>query len=422
MKRNLLYLLTFIVLGMIVLRFFTYHYLIWDEAVYLAIGKWLFSGGELGIWENFRPIGLSMILGALWKTGLDYLFLADVLMLGFLVGSAILMYYLTEEDKTLAVLMLVLTPVFFIQSIRVMTDIPAMFLILLSLYLFRKKNLEAAGLVVGIAFTFRFPVGLMILALNMIMILRKSRWTYFLRMNLPFAGIILTYAIYLIAAYGSLDPLIAAGQHQSSAVRSVSGILQNILYYPYTLIVTNLLLVFAFFNRKLKKDILVPLIIFLGYFTIIGHKTPRFALMFLPFAVMLAVSGMQMIRNKEFRFAVFILLLIPTIHINMQMIGNLPREEPSQVQFLSSFKGEILTSNPLPAFYSDARFYHYYNNLEDAHIILDKGLEVDTIIYTPASFPCTDCTLKDELEEKLSGNLVYNATFYDSQWLVFKQN
>ena len=43
----------------------------WDSQVYVAMGKYIFSHGQLGFWESFRPLVHPLLLGALWKMGLN---------------------------------------------------------------------------------------------------------------------------------------------------------------------------------------------------------------------------------------------------------------------------------------------------------------------------------------------------------------
>ena len=43
----------------------------WDSYVYIGMGKYIFSGGKIGMWESFRPLIHPLILGVLWKLKLD---------------------------------------------------------------------------------------------------------------------------------------------------------------------------------------------------------------------------------------------------------------------------------------------------------------------------------------------------------------
>ncbi|MEK6876668.1 MAG: hypothetical protein AABX63_04600, partial [Nanoarchaeota archaeon] len=41
----------------------------WDSAVYLGMGKYIYSSGDSGLWEASRPLVWPLILGFFWKIG-----------------------------------------------------------------------------------------------------------------------------------------------------------------------------------------------------------------------------------------------------------------------------------------------------------------------------------------------------------------
>src|SRR3989338_4913484 len=43
----------------------------WDSHIYISIGKYIFSSGEIGIWESFRPLLHPFLLGIFWKLGFN---------------------------------------------------------------------------------------------------------------------------------------------------------------------------------------------------------------------------------------------------------------------------------------------------------------------------------------------------------------
>ena len=142
-----------------------FHNVIWDEAVYLGIGKYLYSFGTVGLWEMIRPIGMPLIIGLFWKLGLPYVFMAELTEIGFSAGVIILTYLITKEfaddfAAATAAFIMAITPVFFLYTGYVLTGIPSTFFILLAFYLFLKDKLAPAGVAAGLASLFRFPQGL----------------------------------------------------------------------------------------------------------------------------------------------------------------------------------------------------------------------------------------------------------------------
>ena len=71
---------------LIIIAFFVLHLmfvfyprpLIWDESVYVGMGKFLFSAGTIGLWEDLRPMGMALIYGPLSLLGLPVVSLGSV--------------------------------------------------------------------------------------------------------------------------------------------------------------------------------------------------------------------------------------------------------------------------------------------------------------------------------------------------------
>ena len=70
---------------------FQHYELWWDEVTYIAIGKNIFSYGELGLWEPLRPLFLPVILGFFWKIGLPVILAGRILTL---MSTLIVIYFI----------------------------------------------------------------------------------------------------------------------------------------------------------------------------------------------------------------------------------------------------------------------------------------------------------------------------------------
>ena len=70
------------------------HLVFWDEAVYIAMGKYLWSFGTIGFWEILRPIFLPLLIGVFWKMGFTPLILSELLLLCFAAGYFLFTYSL----------------------------------------------------------------------------------------------------------------------------------------------------------------------------------------------------------------------------------------------------------------------------------------------------------------------------------------
>jgi 4-amino-4-deoxy-L-arabinose transferase-like glycosyltransferase len=137
------------------------HDIWWDSAVYVGMGKYIYSFGESGLWEESRPLVWPLILGFIWKIGLNYVLFGKLLMVFFSSGILMLTYLVAHElfNKKIAIiaaLFLSLSSTFFLFGNILHSEIPSTFFVLLGFYLFIKKKYNFSGLFLGIAFMTRF--------------------------------------------------------------------------------------------------------------------------------------------------------------------------------------------------------------------------------------------------------------------------
>src|SRR3989338_3581076 len=92
---SLFSLLLLFFLGLYVFFLLTRHHDIhWDEAVYISMGKYLYSLGTEGLFESIRPLGLPLILGFLWSIGFGTVFVYETLIFLFALGVLFLVFLL----------------------------------------------------------------------------------------------------------------------------------------------------------------------------------------------------------------------------------------------------------------------------------------------------------------------------------------
>src|SRR3989344_7277786 len=63
-----------------------YHSVIWDEAIYIGIGKYLWSAGQAGLFDIQRPLLLPLIIGLFWRLGLNPIIAGEILGIIFSSG------------------------------------------------------------------------------------------------------------------------------------------------------------------------------------------------------------------------------------------------------------------------------------------------------------------------------------------------
>lgn len=436
------------------------HQIIWDEAVYIGMGKFLFSFGKAGLWESIRPLGLPILLGAIWKLKLNTILFAEILAVLFSLGNIFLVYLITKEtfNKTTAIIasfMLSITPLFFLYSSYILTSIASTFFALLTIYIYiSKENLPLVGFFTALTFLFRFPQGLLLVIILLSIFLnevttrqsikntlkklkasvKKNYYPFILSFFLTVLPFLifnfLIYRKYTSKAYHAIfRPFILGFSHQANPLHAVQSFLNSTLYYCSILIEQNWLIIFIFIaifffikNKDYKNHktttIFITLTIYWLYFTLIINKQPRFSLAFLPYLIILSAYGLhQLIKSTKkqeyyIKYPVYIILLLFTIfsisnsidQINKEFEWRVNHEFPITSEFQKYFQhnliqGSILTTDPVPATYTDHKYIPYYFSVnEGAQIYIQNRLKANAVIYSPSSFICydKDCEKKQQ--------------------------
>ena len=232
------------------------------------MGKYIYSFGNSGLWEPIRPIGLPLLLGALWKLKLNMVLFSEILIVFFSIGNIWITYLIakyTFNKKTamISAFILTITPLFFLYSSYVLTGIASTFFALLALYTyFSKENLKLVGLFCGLTFLFRFPQGLLLIAILLSLFINELIRLHSLKKTIkklignlkreyfPFlVSFFLTilpfwifnfllYRPYTTKVYHAIfRPIILSFSHQSNPLHSIPSLLQNSSYYLNHLII-----------------------------------------------------------------------------------------------------------------------------------------------------------------------------------------
>ncbi len=428
------------------------HQIIWDEAVYIGMGKFLFSFGKAGLWESIRPLGLPLLLGAIWKLKLDTILFAEILAVFFSLGNILLVYLISKETfnkttATIAAALLAITPLFFLYSSYILTGIASTFFALLAIYIYiSKENLPLVGFFTALTFLFRFPQGLLLIAILFSIFIneiitrqsikntlkklktsvKKSYYPFILSFFLTVLPFLifnfLIYRKYTSKAYHAIfRPFILGFSHQANPLHAVPSLLDNISHYCSVLIQQNGLIIFIFIaivflikNKEYKNHkattIFITLSIYWLYFTLIINKQPRFSLAFLPYIIILSAYGIHQfikLTKKQkyyFKYPIYTILLIFAIlsishsvdQINEEFEWRVNHEFPITSEFQKYFQhnhiqGSILTTDPVPSAYTDNKYVPYYFSVnEGIQIYIQNRLKANAVIYSPSSFVCYD--------------------------------
>lgn len=365
----------------------------WDEAVYISIGKYLFSNSASGFMEYLRPLLLPFLLGIIWKASLDPITSGRILAIICSLATIYMTYLITkkihnEKAAILAALILSITGYFIYFSTKILTGIPSILLILIAINELinkplTKKNIIIAGIATALAFLTRFTSILLIIPILYTIIISKKKYkdkinniTTFL---LSFGITLAPYLIYMHLKYS--NPLFSI----SSAI---AGINESKIYYTSSIldialqiILQNPLLIFSIFgiwlyikNTDSKKSIILAELAMAAItIYVIPVKIIRYSLIALPFLSITAGSGLHELSKKSqitkklkhlnksaVSIAALVLIILIAITVIIPYIQTSTQNQQAKENIYiypktNSIKGPIITTTPLIAAYTDNR-------------------------------------------------------------------
>ncbi|HLF54866.1 MAG TPA: glycosyltransferase family 39 protein [Candidatus Nanoarchaeia archaeon] len=384
---------------------FSWHEVWWDSGVYIGMGKYIFSGGESGLWEHIRPPFVPFVLGLFWSLGLDPVLFGRLFSILLSCGVVLLVYLIArhwfdEQTALLASLIVALSPVVFYLGFHQYTEIPSTFFSLLAVYLFVRGRFFLSGLSAGLAFLAKFNAGIFV-ALLLIVALTEKKFKPALLVASGFSIFSIPYFAWSWLVYGSpFATLIAA----SDAIKRVLGC--NVIHgrewwhYFWWLVFSETKLHFVaiigFFillknwSRKWLLFVLC-LAIPLFYHMQLSCRDYRYLTLFLPFVAMLTALGHipfkmpKFLEKPEIKKAIIIIVFIALgawmLHTTLLFYFGNERQVPNPVEeeyfaFLEDKpSGEVWTSNPIIAAHTDAKLEKIY------YPIFDEGLLHDFYDY-----------------------------------------
>jgi 4-amino-4-deoxy-L-arabinose transferase-like glycosyltransferase len=315
-----------------------------DEGVYVGMGKSMFSSGESGFWERFRPIGVPIITGIAWSLDFNSYDFSKFIMILFSIASIFFVYLIAKKlfDKKIAVIgsiIFAITPLFVYYSGHVLTEIPSMLFILIGIYALLYDRYFVAGIMAGIGFTFKFTQGIFLIAIGLFLLITLFKSKNIDKNSFKFSnrfkkvitqgifltlGFVLAITPYLVFNYmmyhpytnnlydATLAPIVSAtifqdNQYQNLVTNTFGERVYGWFYYLINLILikkfTSLLYIFffvylyLFFKQKMynKNEHILLILIFvtyLSYFTSIPYKQERFVYFLIPIAAVYAAYAL----------------------------------------------------------------------------------------------------------------------------------
>jgi len=366
----------------------------WDEAAYVGMGKHIYSGGDSGLWEMIRPIGLPFVLGLFWKLGLPIWFW-EMAMVLFAAGNIWLTYKIAsklfnETSGVIAGILVASSTTFFQQASLFMTEIPATFFALAAVYFMIQNKIPSAGVLAALAALFKFPHFMLFIPLLLASKKLTKLWLYF---AIVAAFLLTNYGFYsenLTDFRAGIDPLLLAASHQSNPLEATAGLLNNIFFYGIFLAKENVFFLFAIlgiaFTHRLQGKkrgfniLLSYLAVYLVYFTYIINKQPRFAMMFMPIVAVFAGYGIYRTINyqksrRNLRIGILaVVAIILGSTILVTDFNSIAERSEAETPYYE-VNGTILASNPKVAFYSDNKVVPIYFSTADGQRGIRNAVE-----------------------------------------------
>jgi 4-amino-4-deoxy-L-arabinose transferase-like glycosyltransferase len=434
----------------------------WDSSVYIGMGKYIFSNGTVGLWEDVRPLVLPLILGFFWKLGLDPITAGKVLITFFSLGCVAMTYLLGRKifSETIAVFasfMLAFSPTFFAFDTQILTGIPSLFFSLLGIYFFLDEKYFVSGLWLGMAFMTRFlQLGVFIvLLLFMLCRMHKDRknsghetgkdtgakiW----RLTGGLSVLFLPFLAVSYYLYGS--PLLSFFRQVFMSNNTGWIYWEPFWYYFINLLKENFLVIFALSGALIIKTqkkqgmyvVLALFLAYLAYFSLIMHKEMRFAITFLPYLYLVTAYGLHeayvFARNRRIALMIFgLFFVLWAIQTNAQLFKAQPKEQANAFQYYLNrpeVTDGIWVSSPLFLLHSDKKaselmYYPLFNSDKITQLRQKLG-EARHVLLNTCDLECppedSQCSrLKSDFMSEIRAQLqqVYQENTPNCQYFIY---
>ncbi len=422
-KNKIIYVIILLFLFIKLLMLNLYDAIWWDSAVYIGMGKYIYSIGNAGLWENLRPVVWPLILGFLWKTGLNVVLLGRILEIIFGALCVLLTYIIAERlfNKKIAILssiFLALSPTFFFFNGIMLTEIVSTFFSLAAIYFFIENKHLISGVFFGVAFLARFLQILIFVSAFLVLLfyLDKKNIKNLSKVGVGFGIILLPYLVINQILYN--DILFPFAQH--IIITKNSGWLnhQPLNFYFFELFKENLfyllsvLGVLLIFKNKdsNKKIIAAAFLLAFIFFNLIRQKEMRFLIILMPYMYILISLSIVYLFNKiqnDFYKTIFIIVIFLSLSYSAHNIYLYHQKESSKINpyaelesRFSEASGSIWVSNPVIAASSDKKIarlmYYPFFSKEKEKELAEDAKKADFVFLDLCDIGCKPNDLECE--------------------------
>lgn len=388
----------------------------WDSAVYIGMGKYIYSLGNSGLWEESRPLVYPLILGLGWKPGFNPVYFGRIISLIFSALTVFLAYKVglklfSKKEALLAAFFTAFSFTFFFFSPNILTDIPSTFFALLAFYFYLEKRFFLTGFFAGVSVMTRFFQVFALAGLGIAFVFYfwngRDLWknTFYIA-----AGASIPVLPYLLLNAYLYGDFLLPFKVQSQLTQTTGWMLyKDYGFYFIGLLRENFFLLFLlafplFFRRNYRQDalLLAPLIYVLTL-SFVNHKEMRFMLAVLPYLyLLLSCTLVQVyggIKHKKAAFAVFIMMTAVWAGMNFSLakdaIGYRSRIDDSGVlhlqEYMENTNESIWITSPLYALHSDKKAHglpYYLAPQKLMEFVAGNENKVGAILYGSCDMEC----------------------------------
>lgn len=266
-----------------------------------------------------------------------------------------------------------------------------------------KKNLFYAGLLIGLAVSFRYQIAVFGVGIGLYYILKKkfSELVIFGLGGLVIFSITQGIVDYFIWGRPFAEFLVYTGYNMKEGTEYLPN--HNYFMYAFVLMLVLLfpfgLLIGIGFVKSFKKHLILflPTLLFFLFHTFYPNRQERFILPILPFFIILGVIGYQRLMEKSFwnKLWNFSITLFWCLNIPLVIFGSFVYSKKSRVEAMYSLYGnkienerilmegsESTKPSLMPKFYADSWHCVTVDRTEPTqHLLVDPAYNYDYIFF-----------------------------------------
>lgn len=376
MKGSIIYLLIGFSIPLLLL---TFHHppLLWDEVVFLSNAKAV--TGEPNYVENFRPPLLPLLIGSVWMLTGKNIMVAKLIVVSFSLASLYIFYlvakfYLKDPYAILSTFLFASSHLFLQWAFRVYTDMPHVFFILLSFYLFQRKRYTLSGIAVCLGFFTRFTAAIFGFSLFLHFLVHrkfKELGHFLLGFLTLVPWLAYNFIMYRNPIYDFYMDYVLSSAWSAPYREPESKTIENLLNamnftFPF------LLLAISQLGKKENFCILSYLLLSFIFMLAMNLKDPRYLLMILPFLYLLSAQGIASLGRGKVAIPFIGLFLTFSIFQTARVLeneGKCWQSTHEAIVYISEMatENDTIISNfwPYFGFFTKARVFSNYDELDN---------------------------------------------------------